>query len=148
MARAAAILLAGTAVALIRRVRAGKTYYVFPGGGIEDDETPEEAVQREVREELGLEIRVERLLAKVTYSRGGTRQYYFLGSVTGGTFGTGEGPEMRGLYPAIHGTYTPIWMQLAEMGEHIIYPQEVARLVAAHAGQTWPSEMLSFIEEI
>ncbi len=40
----------------------GRTYWVIPGGGLEPGETPEECVRREMQEETGLEVRVERLL--------------------------------------------------------------------------------------
>lgn len=40
----------------------GQTYWLFPGGGIEPDETAEACVQREMREETHLEVAVERLL--------------------------------------------------------------------------------------
>ena len=39
----------------------------FPGGKIEPGETPEEAIQREVREELGVAIVVDRLVTVVDY---------------------------------------------------------------------------------
>ncbi len=43
-------------VALIKRMRAGRTYYLFPGGGVEEGETPEQAAIREAREELGADV--------------------------------------------------------------------------------------------
>ena len=34
----------------------------FPGGKVKEGETPESCIGREIKEELGLEIRVDRLL--------------------------------------------------------------------------------------
>ena len=52
--RGAAIIVQEGKIALIKRIREEETYYVFPGGGIEEGETPEEATKREVYEELGV----------------------------------------------------------------------------------------------
>jgi len=46
---------------LIARRRKGEAmegFWEFPGGKIEKDETPEECLARELREELGIEVRV------------------------------------------------------------------------------------------
>ena len=42
--------------------------YEFPGGKIEKDETKEEALKREIREELGLKIYIEKLVKTIEYS--------------------------------------------------------------------------------
>lgn len=51
----------------------GRTAYFLPGGGRECDETPEETVHREVREELGRTIRLTDLIGEAI-------QYFFASS--------------------------------------------------------------------
>ena len=40
----------------------GRSYWIFPGGGIEPGETEEECVRREIREETNLDVRIVSLL--------------------------------------------------------------------------------------
>jgi len=49
---------------LIRHQRhvTGRAYWVIPGGGLEENETPEACVQREMKEETGLNVQVKELL--------------------------------------------------------------------------------------
>jgi ADP-ribose pyrophosphatase YjhB (NUDIX family) len=45
--------------------KSGREYWVLPGGGCEEDETEEECVKREIKEETNLEVVVERLLLDI-----------------------------------------------------------------------------------
>jgi 8-oxo-dGTP diphosphatase len=89
--RGSVILISGNRVALIKRVRDGMTFYVIPGGGIKEGESPEDATIREAYEELGITIAIKERVAIIEFNGG--LQYYFLGEITGGTFGTGQGKE-------------------------------------------------------
>ena len=64
---AAVILKDGKIFATQRGYGAYKDYWEFPGGKIEPGETPEQALIREIREELATEIRVKELLTTVEY---------------------------------------------------------------------------------
>jgi 8-oxo-dGTP diphosphatase len=57
-------IVKGSQVLLIqhREQAGGRSYWLLPGGGKEEGESAEEGVQRELREETGLEVKVEHLL--------------------------------------------------------------------------------------
>ena len=57
-------IMRGSQILLIRHEdhQGARTYWLLPGGGREGEESEEECVRREMREETGLEVRVERLL--------------------------------------------------------------------------------------
>ncbi len=74
----------------------GRDYWLIPGGGIEDGETEEQCVQREMREETNLEVSVERLvLEETSYVDDQTYAAYktFLCRPTGGEARPGHEPE-------------------------------------------------------
>ena len=143
MFRSRAIIIRSRHIALIKRERAGHTYYVVPGGGKEMGENPEQTAIRESREELGLNIAIDRLMAKVIFR--GREQYYFLARVTGGHFGTGVGPEMTGKYPADHGTYTPVWVPLKDLERINLFPPPIAQLVIDSAKSGWPASVVELL---
>lgn len=64
---AAIIVKDGTVFATQRGYGDYKDWWEFPGGKLEEGETAEEAVTREIREELRAEIRVDRLFYTVEY---------------------------------------------------------------------------------
>ncbi|WP_078596221.1 NUDIX domain-containing protein [Evansella clarkii] len=112
-------------VGLIKRIREGKVYYVFPGGGIEDGETPEDGARREAFEELGVEVKVNDCIARIEFN--GT-QYFFLSEIIGGEYGTGRSEEYAAENRA-RGTYLPMWVDLDELSAIDVKPKEVALML-------------------
>ena len=55
MKRVRAVIIQDGRVLTIKRTKPNEIYRVIPGGGVEDKETNEEALAREVKEELGVE---------------------------------------------------------------------------------------------
>lgn len=60
--RAQVVLTTGDRLLLARHVRGSRCYWVLPGGGVEPGETPAEAAVRELLEEAGVTVEIERLL--------------------------------------------------------------------------------------
>ena len=136
--RSAAILIQNDSLALIERHRDGLHYFSFPGGGVDAGETPEQAVVREVREELGVDVRVLRLAAKVWFR--GNPQFFFLVEQVGGEFGTGTGDEYASDHDPARGSYEPVLLSLADVTANNILPQPIAALVVASHPEAWPAE--------
>lgn len=125
--RGAVVLEIDGKVALIRRHRADKVYYLFPGGGANEGETPEQAAVRETFEELGLHVEVERLVGVVYLP--GEEQYYYTARVTGGTFGTGAGEEYSLPADAPQGRYTPELLTRRELDACHVLPWPLAEML-------------------
>jgi len=109
---------------------------------VDNGETPEEAAVREAEEELGLQVRLLRLVAEVRFR--GDHQYFFLVERVGGQFGTGNGPEYSrdAADDPRYGTYKPIWMKIADIPHNPVLPAEVAGLIVQAQGQGWPEAPL------
>ncbi len=142
--RAGIILLQDDKIALIERHRLGLHYFTFPGGHVDEGETPEQAAIRETEEELGLQVTLKQLLAR--YGWHGKWQYYYLVEVIGGEFGTGQGEEMHDPTPE-HGTYHPVWMPVADLLSRPVLPSQLAELVVHGVQSGWPAQPVVFQEE-
>ncbi len=141
--RAGVVLIEDNKVALIERHRAGLEYFVFPGGGVDEGESPEQAAVREAMEELGVEVVVKQKVAEIQIET--SRQFYFLVERVAGEFGTGEGEEFTDSEPndPEEGSYVPIWMPVEELSERgNVYPVELATLVVKSKTSDWGNEVV------
>jgi 8-oxo-dGTP pyrophosphatase MutT (NUDIX family) len=147
--RAGIVLIKEDQVALIERYRAGFHYFIFPGGGVDEGESPEQAAIREAMEELGIEVAIQHKVAEVQLGQK-SRQIYFLVVQTGGEFGTGAGEEFAesNRDNPQKGIYLPIWMPIAELPQHAnVHPAALAELVLRSIKKGWPSEPIFTFEK-
>jgi 8-oxo-dGTP diphosphatase len=147
--RAGIVLIEENKVALIERHRAGLHYFVFPGGGVDEGESPEQAAVREAMEELGIEVAIRQKVAEIRIGRK-SRQVYFLVDQTNGEFGTGEGEEYTDSDPndPEEGIYFPVWMPIDELLLHDkVYPVAVARLVVESVQEGWARDAIVAFED-
>ena len=112
--RSVAVVIRDGKILMERVFYFGHEFFTLPGGGIEEGETPEQAVLRELKEECGLDGTILRPLA-VQYKSGGGAEYSFEVSVPEGQEAiTGYDPEESVDNPPLKEV---LWMKLDEICE-------------------------------
>ena len=101
-------------------------YYTFPGGHLEEGETLEEGVIREIKEEFGIHVKVVKKLYELEKSKVNMKEYFFLCEYVDGEFGTGEGEEFSN-NPEYKdsGEYIPEIVGREEISDLVLLPLEI-----------------------
>lgn len=100
--------------------------WVLPGGGIDTGETPEEAVEREVFEESGLEVNIIRKAAVYSpVSRWTATTHIFICAVKRGAFKKSQESAEIGYFPvselpALCFPLHAIWLKEALESKHLV----------------------------
>lgn len=101
-------------------------YYTFPGGGLEEGETYEEGTIREIKEELGINVKVVKKLYETYFEKLNQKELFFLCEYIDGEFGTGEGPEFNNDPKYIEsGNYLPEIVSREKIKELFLLPPEI-----------------------
>lgn len=122
--RAVAIIVNDDKILVIHRINNGKEYFVFPGGGVENGETVEQAVLREVQEETALEVKIEKLLYHHIYDDD-TEHFFYLCRYISGEPKLGNGNEARDMKGSNANFYKPIWYKIKGLPQLLLYPLEI-----------------------
>jgi len=108
--RVVGIIIRGRKILLMRRIRNGREYFVFPGGGIEGNESLENGVIREIKEEFNLDVKINKFLFQI--ENRGRQEFYFLIKEFSGV------PEISGNEKKRmnkNNQYYPVWKELKEI---------------------------------
>ncbi len=122
--RAVAVIVDDGKVLLMHRISRGKEYHVFPGGGVEDRETVEQAVLREVKEETSLEVEIEKLLYHHILDDN-TEQFFYLCKYISGEPKLGDGNEAQDMKKSDVNFYNPVWHEIKGLSQLLLYPLEI-----------------------
>ena len=100
-------------------------YYTFPGGHLEGEETFEEATVREVYEELGVNILLDKEFIHLFNEELNRDEVFYISHIVSGEIGTGNGPEFQVVNYLKYGKYDIVKINKSELTNYNILPIEV-----------------------
>lgn len=101
-------------------------YYTFPGGHLEEGETPEEGTIREIKEEFGITVKVVKKWYEIYSEKFDRKELFYLCEYMDGEFGTGDGPEFsKDPNYADCGQYIPEIVKKEDVKNLVILPIKV-----------------------
>ena len=121
--RSRAIIVKNNKLVSMYREFDDRVFYVFPGGGMEGNESEEECVIREVYEEFG--ITVKPIKKVYVYETEKSIEYFYLCDWISGKFGTGAGEEFD-VNSNKEGVYIPKLIDISSIPNLPLMPKEVA----------------------
>jgi len=121
--RVCAIIIKDNKILLMRRIKDGQEYFVFPGGGIKENESEEDAIIREVKEELSLDAKIDKLLFQIE-NRGQEELYFLIKEFSG--IPELSGPEKERMNE--NNQYYPEWIDLDKASNLVNFYPEEARI--------------------
>lgn len=125
--RVAVVLPQGDSLLMVRHRKGDKQYWMLPGGGLDYGETFEACAIREIKEETGLDISIERMLylSEAICPRGSRHvvNVYMLGRLEGGILTVPE----EDVIDAVE------FIPLSALASVTVYPPITEQLIASHA---------------
>ena len=121
----AVIICDGKVLTMFRRLKnkdgSIKEYYVLPGGGIEENETMEQTVVRELKEEMNLDIKIIEYLGKEFIEGRGENNFFYC-EVIGNTVPQLSGEELEKVCEDNY--YEPMYIDLKDIENINLYAKE------------------------
>ena len=123
--RAAGIIVKDGKILLLHRQKAGRTYYIIPGGGLEAGETPQQAAKREIKEETDLDVEIGELICEITGGYGYPEYFFAVKNIQGEARLGGEELEKN----CEENHYAIAWIALEKLSEIDLLPPEIKNII-------------------
>jgi len=120
--RVSAVIIEKEKILLLHRIKFGKEYFVLPGGSVEENENNEGALIREVKEETGLDIEIEKKLWQVNNEYDERTQHIYLISKYSGDLELGSPEKER---QSKDNKYILEWRNIEDLKTVKFFPTEI-----------------------
>lgn len=139
-----AIVIKDDALLVMHRNKFGDEYYTLIGGGVEADETVEDALHREVMEETTLSIAHPRLVFIEDGGEPYGDQHIFLADYESGEVGLHDQSEEALSNQGGLNTYTPMWLPLSELPTVTFLSETLKQQILDCLQHGWPETVVRF----
>ena len=111
-----------------------KTFYVLPGGMLDENETWEQAGIREAKEELNVEVKIDELLLEEYNQELEKQERFYFATIIKGKVSNGNGEEFQNMsIDSPYGLYEVVKISKKEIGAYNILPITIKdKLVATY----------------
>ncbi len=139
-----AVVIKDGALLVMHRNKFGHEYFTLVGGGINQHESPEQAVHREVHEETGLVVSIVRQLyieeAGVPYGD----QLVYLCDYVSGEVALRPDSEEAQINKLGQNLYMPAWLPLSRLPEVEFLSAGLRQHLLAGLRDGWPERLVHF----
>lgn len=106
-----------------------REYYTLPGGHLEKGENFEIATVREVKEELGIDVKILEEFFSFYNEDLKQDEKFFLCKYISGNIGTGIGEEWQNQDYIKYGKYEIVYLKIEELKNYNLLPVEVKNII-------------------
>ena len=111
-----------------------KTFYVLPGGMLDENETWQQAGIREAKEELNVDVKIDELLFEEYNQELDKQERFYFATILRGKVSKGSGEEFQNMsIDSPYGLYEVVKISKKEIGSYNILPITIKdKLVATY----------------
>ncbi|MDB5165079.1 MAG: mismatch repair protein MutT [Candidatus Saccharibacteria bacterium] len=113
----------------MHRNKYGRQYYALVGGGVDEGETPEQALHRELQEEVSMTIANPRLVIIEDAGEYFGTQYIYLCEYIGGEPKLAADSEEAAAHALGQNLYDPMWLPLKDLPNVEFLPPELRDVI-------------------